>query len=371
MANVEFSHVTKLYGTHEAVSDLSFTCADGEFLVLLGAAGAGKTTTLKMISGIESPSQGVIRLGGRVANNLPPQARNVAMVFENYALYPHLTVFENMAFPLRAPIRTSRLSNDEINKRVREIATMLEIHMLLDRLPTQLSGGQRQRTSLGRALVRNPDVMLLDEPIAHLDAQLRSTMRGELKRLQKATAVTTVYATPDYAQALGMADRIAVLHKGKIGQTGTPIDVYENPATTAIAEALGDPKINLIEAELSYLDGNVIIATNFGHFKIDPISNSRFHDVAPGKYILGVRPVDVHVTLEPIPDTAIAARLTLAEPLGSSVIVTLSMGTSELKAKVPNDRRWRANSQVWVEIASDRMLIFDRITGANVGRARS
>ncbi len=250
MADVVTQSLTKRFGKTVAVDQLSFACQDGELFVLLGPSGAGKTTTLNLIAGLVEPTSGKIFIGGRDAATLEPGDRDVAMAFESYALYPHFSVYENLAFPLRSPRTAGRYTPKALDERVRAIAGMLEIDELLGRMPTQLSGGQKQRVALGRALVREPAVFLLDEPIAHLDAKLRNRMHAELRRIQKQLGTTTIYATPDYAEAMAMADRLAVAHEGRAVQVGPPLEVYFNPANEFVARFMGDPPMNFFDCEI-------------------------------------------------------------------------------------------------------------------------
>ncbi len=369
MARVELCNVTKIYDRNVAVDDLSVVCEDSELLVLLGPAGAGKTSTLKMICGVESVSGGMIYIGGREVNAVAPEKRNVGMVFENYALYPHMSVFENMAFPLRAPVRVSKSSKTEIAERVTQVARTLQIEQLLQRMPTQLSGGQRQRVGLGRALVRNPDAMLLDEPIAHLDAKLRNSMRGELKRLQKETGVTTLYATPDYAQALGMADRIAVLYAGKLQQLGPPMEIYGAPANVAVAGMLSDPKINLLECQLHAQDGILYAAASALQVTLPSDFGAHSATAANRSCLLAIRPNDIRASRSPSPDCPIPARIQLVEPIGSRMIVTVETSAQQLKLKVPFDQEWKTGEPLWLGVPPENVLLFDKDTGANLRTA--
>ena len=250
MTTVTFRTVSKNYTGVRAVKKLALEINDGEFLSILGPPGAGKSSILKMVAGIEAVSEGEILFDGTPINDFPPNKRNVAMVFESYALYPHLTVFKNIAYPLHERKHELGYTDEQINKAVEEIAALLQISELLQRRPAQLSGGQRQRVALARALVRNPRVFLFDEPIAHLDARLRHMLRGELKRIQRKRMTTTIYATPDFMEAIALADRIAVLFKGELHQVGTPSEIMHRPATAAVAEFVGDPPMNVLPAKL-------------------------------------------------------------------------------------------------------------------------
>lgn len=247
MATIRLEGLCKWYGAVEAVQDLTLHIGSGELLALLGPSGCGKTSTLKMIAGVESASRGEIFFDGRTMVRLPPRARNIAMVFEDYALYPRMTVGENIAFPLR--IR--RLARAEITRKVRQVAEMLHVHELLDKRVDGLSGGQQQRVAIGRALVRNPDVLLLDEPLSHLDAELKGELRAELKRLQKHSGVTTILVTHDQLEAMAMADRVAVMHAGRLEQLGSPEALYHQPATVFVAGFIGEPPMNLLPGTIS------------------------------------------------------------------------------------------------------------------------
>ncbi|HXH83859.1 MAG TPA: ABC transporter ATP-binding protein [Candidatus Tectomicrobia bacterium] len=243
MATVETRRVTKLFGEVRAVDGVDLATREGEFLVLLGPSGCGKTTLLRMIAGLEHPTAGEIRIGGRVVNDLPPRARKIAMVFQSYALYPHMTVARNIAFPLKA----QGVPRDEIPRKVQWAAGLFGIDHLLDRKPRQLSGGERQRVALARAVVREPDVFLLDEPLSNLDAKLRASARDELQQFQRRIATTTIYVTHDQVEAMGLGDRIAVMQGGRVRQLGTPAEVYGDPADTFVAGFLGSPPMNLVE----------------------------------------------------------------------------------------------------------------------------
>ena len=246
MAEVEIRAVSKAFKKTQAIDDLSLTVADGEFVALLGPTSAGKTTTLRLIAGLEMPERGSIRIGGRDVTGEAPADRDVAFVFQQYSLYPHLTVFENMAFALRAPIR--RLPEAEIRAKVREVARLLHIETKLDNKATQLSGGQMQRVAIGRALVRSPAIYLMDEPLSSLDAKLRGEMRLELKRIQADLGATILYVTHDQTEAMTMASRIGVIEAGRLLQIGTPREIYENPINAHVAARLGQPAINLLPA---------------------------------------------------------------------------------------------------------------------------
>jgi multiple sugar transport system ATP-binding protein len=264
MASIELSGVSRAFGEVKAVTDLNLGVADGEFLVLLGPSGAGKTTTLRLIAGLERPDTGRIRMDGHDITDSLPASRDCAFVFQQYSLYPHLTVFDNLAFPLRSPLR--RTDPAEIRRRVEEVASMLHIEARLKRRATELSGGEMQRVAIGRALVRRPRVFLMDEPLSSLDAQLREELRVELRRLQRSTGATVIYVTHDHVEATTMADRIGILERGVLQQVGTPLEVYGNPRTLPVAQRLGSPAINVLPAQ--WFDGHLPVGT--AHVAIRP-----------------------------------------------------------------------------------------------------
>ena len=257
MAEIRFEDVYKSFGAKAAVQGITLTCPDERYVCLLGPSGCGKTTMLRLLAGLESPERGDLLVGGERINDLDPAARNVGLAFQNYALYPNLRVRDNLAFPLRAPRRRGQFAASEIERRVDEIASLLKIGELLDRRPGQLSGGQQQRVSLGRALVRHPPALLLDEPITHLDARLRYEMRAELKTLHQRMRTTTIHVTHDQQEALALADLIVVMREGRIEQVGAPLEVFTRPATDFVAGFLGDPPYSLIDAEVERSEGGL------------------------------------------------------------------------------------------------------------------
>ena len=270
MSKVKVVNLVKRFDKTIAVDGVSFDVRDGEFIILLGPSGCGKTTTLRCIAGLETPDEGEIYIDDRLVNDLPPKDRDIAMVFQSYALYPHMTVYGNLAFPLKM----RKLPKDEIDKKVREVAKLLRIEELLDRKPRQLSGGQQQRVALGRALVRTPKVFLMDEPLSNLDAKLRVYMRAELKKLQRDLKITTIYVTHDQAEAMAMADRIAVMNKGKILQYSEPNHVYEKPANLFVAGFIGSPPMNFIKASIVEKDSRIILDAGFFQYELErePVS---------------------------------------------------------------------------------------------------
>lgn len=352
---VQLEGVWKRYGQLEALRGISLECRAGELVVILGPSGAGKTTTLKLISGLESPDRGVIRLRGKVVNAMEPKDRNVALVFENYALYPHLTVFENIASPLRAAHQPASVIND----RVHRVAEMLGIAGLLDRFPAQLSGGQRQRVSLGRALAKQAVVYLLDEPIAHLDAKLRHEVRGEFKRLQRDLCLTMVYVTHDYREALALADRVVVLNQGCVEQTGTPGQVYHAPANTTVARLLGDPPMNLVRGRLRAENGQVQFVTR--HFSVPlagKVGQTLSSRAAGQEAIVGIRPGDIAVV--PRDQGIVFGECYTFEPLGTDAILTVKTGEVLLKVRVAKETRLEIGAPVSLRFNISALHLFDQ-----------
>jgi multiple sugar transport system ATP-binding protein len=324
VADIVLEDVWKIFddGT-EAVRALDLSIADGEFIVLVGPSGCGKTTALRMIAGLETVSKGEIRIGGRVVNDVPPKERDIAMVFQNYALYPHMTVFDNMAFGLKL----AKVPKDEIERRVREAATILDMENLLQRKPAALSGGQRQRVAMGRAIVRHPQAFLMDEPLSNLDAKLRVQMRSEIARLQDELGVTTLYVTHDQIEAMTMGDRVAVIRKGELQQIDAPETLYEQPANLFVAGFIGSPAMNLFEATLERDDGG--LAVRLGSQRLPVPDDVLGHRPGLRAYegrtiVLGIRPEDMEdaALLADAPtDRRIRATVGLREALGSDVLV--------------------------------------------------
>lgn len=365
MASVTINKVWKRYGKVEAVKNLSLECKDKEFLCLLGPSGCGKSSTLRMVAGLEKISEGTISIGDRVVNELEPKDRDVAMVFESYALYPHKTVFENMAYPLQ--LRSHQYSSAQIKERVKHAAEILEISDLLDRMPRQLSGGQRQRVAIGRAIVREPQVFLMDEPISHLDAKLRTHMRGELKHLQKVLNATMLYVTHDQLEAMSMADRIAIMNLGVLQQFGTPDEIFNHPANQFVAGFVGDPPMNFTNCRLE-ADGD---RWNLVHeaFKISIPPELKSKIEANGRrvtgslpVILGVRPESFTVSGTKTSEEAFAAEVYVTEPLGEDRIVDVTVHGNKVKLKTSIDFEPRMGDKIWLEVSKKKMHLFDQET---------
>ena len=357
MAEVVLDRVRKVYpqGGHVAIDDASFSVADGERLVLVGPSGCGKSTLLRMIAGLESISSGEMRIGGRVVNELPPKQRDIAMVFQSYALYPHMSVARNLGFALEL----RGMAKDEIARRVREAADMLELGSLLERKPAQLSGGQRQRVALGRAMVRQPQVFLLDEPLSNLDAKLRAGMRAEIARLHARLGTTMIYVTHDQIEAMTLGQRIVVLKDGRIQQIDTPMAMYERPANLFVATFLGSPAMNVIEGRLRRADGLVLETGEGLRVRLD---GADVPDAWLDREVaLGIRPEH----LLPVEGDAVALspRVETVEPVGSEVFVNLRLGAAALVARLPPDHIPREGDALPLALRVDRLHFFDPASG--------
>ncbi len=345
MSNVTLQHISKRFKDVVALDDVSFSIQSGEFFVLLGHTGAGKTTTLRIIAGLERQDAGDVLFDGENINILTPADRDVAFVFQQYSLYPGKSVYDNLAFPLRSPLR--KLPKDEIDRRVREAAEKLRITHLLDRKTAHLSGGEMQRVSIGRAIVREPRVFLMDEPLSNLDAKLREALRIEIQRLQKTQNSTTLFVTHDQIEALTMADKIGVLRKGKLVQIGTPHDIYDRPATTFVAQLVGIPRINLVGAVRE--DGSLFIKDSTIRLPIEPQA------AIPPELLVGIRPEDVR----PAPDGALRGEVALTEPLGVETVVHIRSGEQTFLSLVSGITDLKIGDAVMFDIVRERMHFFD------------
>lgn len=367
MATLKLHEVTKDFGKVRAVDHLTLEVEDGEFLILLGPSGAGKTTTLKLIAGVETITSGVLYIGGKVMNALEPQKRNTAMAFESYALYPHISVYDNLAFPLRAP--GSRMSSADVDKRVRDVAELLNIQMLLDRRPAMLSGGQKQRVSLGRALVRNPDVLLLDEPISHLDAKLRHHMRTEFKALESTIQATTVYVTHDYLEAMSLGDRVAVINHGVLQQVGKPEELFMKPASVFVSTMLGQPRINLVECDVQSIDGQVHFVREEASLRLTPPAQlaERVQSAGVDRVIVGLRPNFMHAgNGSQAAGESFPARVYVYERLGTKGVLSVTVGKQRMDIVTPIDMDFEIDQPVTIGVESENMLVFDARTEKNL-----
>lgn len=347
MATVSIHNLVKSYGKTEVLHGINLDVADGEFVVLVGPSGCGKSTTLRMIAGLEDITSGEIHIGGELVNHREPKERNIAMVFQNYAIYPHMSVRKNIGFGLR----TSKASKTEKAARIDEVAQILGMTDLLDRRPNQLSGGQRQRVAIGRAMVRDPAAFLFDEPLSNLDAQLRTQMRLEIKKLHQRVGNTIIFVTHDQVEAMTMADRIVIMKDGHIQQIGTPFDVFHKPANKFVAQFIGAPSMNMIEGTLA--DGVVNLE---GGLQI-PIDAAHEHN---GQITLGIRPDDLLVTDR---KGQFSGQVSVLEPLGSETLVYVSVGSKELIAKASGRTPPELGSSINLIAAPENMHLFDSTTG--------
>ena len=354
MAEVQLTRVEKRFGTTRALDGVDLDVHDGEFLCLLGPSGAGKTTLLRCIAGLETPDAGHLMIGGQDVRELAPSERNVAMVFETYALYPHLTVFENLAYPLRE----RRVAENRIRERVGRIAELLGVSHTLDRPPQTLSGGEMQRVAIGRAIVREARVYLFDEPLSHLDAQLRERMRAELKRIHRELGGTLIYATPDQLEALTMPDRVAVLREGKVVQCDTPETIYFEPKHAFVATYVGDPPMNLLPARMTTTRR---LETEW--FVVEPWPR----DVSLGLCRLGVRPEDVRLQTSPSEaegDVSFRCAVYAVEMCGDVDLVTLAIGKHRWRALSTSPRRYRSGEPIVVTFPIEKAFLIDPETEA-------
>ncbi|MBI1255895.1 MAG: ATP-binding cassette domain-containing protein [Chloroflexi bacterium] len=351
MAQVTLTHVVKEFspGIPPAVDHLDLSISDGEFLVLLGPSGCGKTTTLRMIAGLEMPTSGEVSIGDRLVTHLPPGDRDIAFVFQFYALYPHLSVRDNISFPLRA----QQVPKAEVDKRVSEIAERLRIEHVLKRRPNRLPAGEQQRVALGRAIVRQPQVFLMDEPLTNLDAALRADMRVELKHLQQELGTTTVYVTHDQIEAMSMSNRIAVMNLGVLQQVGTPLEIYNHPQTLFVATFIGSPPMNTVAGQMG--DNGIFVS---GDFRL-PLGDS---SLPAGKNVIfGVRSESMTL-VSADSDADLRGEILLREPLGDETIYTVAVGGVTLMAKAPPRQMHQPGETVGLNIDRDRVHLFDAAT---------
>ncbi len=374
MAEIELLHITKSYPDGAvAVKDLSLSIADGEFIILVGPSGCGKSTTLNMIAGLEEISSGELRIGGERVNERAPKDRDIAMVFQSYALYPHMTVRQNIAFPLTL----AKMKKPQIAEKVAEVAEILDLTALLDRKPSQLSGGQRQRVAMGRAIVRHPKVFLMDEPLSNLDAKLRVQMRSEIARLQRRLGTTTVYVTHDQTEAMTLGDRVVVMHGGIAQQIGTPDELYERPATLSVSGFVGSPALNFFPGTLTPAGARLPI----GEVPLDAATRASIgkHPApAGGEVVIGVRPE--HLGDAALLDAAqrgravkFAARVDLVESLGADKYLYFTPNESadapaenDLVARVPAASKAAGGQPIELALDPDKVVVFDAKTGVNL-----
>ncbi|MBI4378316.1 MAG: ABC transporter ATP-binding protein [Nitrospinae bacterium] len=360
MTEIRFEGVTKSFKDVGVIKGIDLKIREGEFFTFVGPSGCGKSTLLNMIAGLESITEGSIYFDDTMVNDLSPKDRDVAMVFQSYALYPHMTVYENIAFPLRM----KEIAKSEIDREVKRIAALIGLEEMLNKKPKELSGGQRQRVALGRAIIRRPKVFLMDEPLSNLDARLRVEMRGEIKKLQKGLKITTVYVTHDQSEALSLSDRIAVLHHGEIQQCGIPSDVYMNPSNVFVAGFIGSPSMNFIEAyirrcEPLEIDCNGILFSVNEYFSPDLLKSGK-------ELLLGIRPEDITVSANKS-EGGIEVKVSMIESAGSFNYVDVIWNNVTVKgiSKINDD--FKAGSRVFIEIPLDKIILFDKKSGIRLG----
>ncbi|KKL48801.1 hypothetical protein LCGC14_2321860 [marine sediment metagenome] len=349
MADVKIDKVFKRYGSVQVMHGVSVDIEDGEFVVLVGPSGCGKSTLLRMLAGLEEVSEGTISIGDRVVNDVLPKERDIAMVFQSYALYPHKTVYDNIGFPLKMAKRPQA----EIEEKVANAANILDLTKYLDRYPKALSGGQRQRVAMGRAIVRDPQVFLFDEPLSNLDAKLRVTMRVEIKELHQRLKTTIVYVTHDQIEAMTMADKIVVMRDGRVEQIGAPLDLYDNPANVFVAGFIGSPSMNFVHGKIAVQDGRKQFLSDGGLAL--PLPDTTAPEGQPVTY--GVRPEHIHIGPEGIP-----VKVVVVEPTGSETQVFAKANGEMLDAIVKDRISARPGSEIGFQIDTSRVHLFDRNT---------
>ena len=352
MAEVAFRNIQKSYGKTKIIHGITFDIAEGEFVVLVGPSGCGKSTLLRMIAGLEEITDGEIRIDGRVVNDLDAKDRDIAMVFQSYALYPHMTVRENMGFSLRLRSADAGLTSQRVN----EAAKILNLDSLLDRYPKELSGGQRQRVAMGRAIVRDPKVFLFDEPLSNLDAKLRVAMRAEIKSLHHRLKTTTVYVTHDQIEAMTMADKIVVMHDGVIEQIGTPLDLFDSPNNLFVAQFIGSPSMNVVKGQVSS-DSSGKLCVRVAD-SLWPISEKV--NVGLGRDVFyGIRPTDMHLTTQ---DLGISAQVIVVEPTGAETELLLRVGNDQITLVVQGRVNLRPDERVFLNTNTEKVHLFDANT---------
>jgi len=360
MSGVRLEGLGKQFGSHWAAVDVNLDIADGEFVVLVGPSGCGKTTTLRMIAGLEESTAGRILIGGRDVTHVHAKDRNIAMVFQSYALYPHMSVRENISFALKI----AKLDPAEIDKRIGEVAAILGLSELLDRRPGTLSGGQRQRVALGRAIVRRPEVFLFDEPLSNLDAKLRTSTRSELIKLRRRLGATVIYVTHDQVEAMTMGDRVVVMNEGRVQQIGAPVEVYDDPDNQFVASFIGSPAMNFLSPVLTPTPSALIAKIGAASLALPS-----GHAAAAGDVIIGIRPEHFVLGAQP-GQVTIEARIDTVELLGDEVVLNLDVGGNSLIARLDRGPALKVDESVTLSVAADRVLVFDRASGRRIrGRA--
>ena len=370
MAHIFLEGISKSFGKVQALKNITLEVQDREFFVLFGPAGAGKTTILKTIAGIEFPDKGLVRFDGEVMNLVEPALRNVSMVFENYALYPHMTVYDNIASPMRSPLH----KKDEvyIKEQVEKVAGMMGIGHFLERLPSQLSNGQRQRTAIGRCLVRSPRVFLMDEPLAHLDAKLRHLMRTELKAMQAEFDTTTVYVTHDYTEAMSLSDRVGIINQGEIVQIGSSDEIYYTPVNEFVAKLVGEPEINIVDIGLVGKDGRLyaVLGGNRASFPVeDDVAGilSAAPNDACSRWRMGIRGINMGYSFQEM-ENSVEGTVYNLEPIGNKAILIIKVGDVFFQAVAKNDPQTELDSRIFLSLDMRNALFFNGDTGKFVAR---
>ncbi|HDN79255.1 MAG TPA: ABC transporter ATP-binding protein [Chloroflexi bacterium] len=358
MAEIRLKGVRKTFGKVVAVQDVDLTVHDREFVVLLGPSGCGKTTLLRCIAGLEQVDKGRVFIGEQDVTDLPPRRRQIAMVFQNYAVFPHLTVFENIAFGLRM----QRKPDSEIEMRVKAAAELLHIEELLKRYPAQLSGGQRQRVAVARAIAVQPQVLLMDEPLSNLDALLRLEMRAELKRLLREIQSTTLYVTHDQVEALSLGDRIAVMRDGQIIQYDTPLNIYDKPADVFVGGFIGNPPMNFIEGQVRVEDDKVKVLTSGGEIEPTPEDGAILRKLKDNRVLIGIRAENIEALPTSAPD-ALEATVLVVEPLGSHNLLTMQVGDERIKVTTRADFKVQTGQHLWLRLKADKIRWMDKASG--------
>ena len=363
MARVAMRGLNKMYDEVHAVIDVNLDIRDQEFVVLVGPSGCGKTTTLRMVAGLESITGGHISIDEKVVNELPPMDRDIAMVFQNYALYPHMSVYDNMAFGLKM----RKFDKPEIDKRVRDAADILGIQELLKRKPRQLSGGQRQRVALGRAIVRHPRVFLFDEPLSNLDAKLRVQMRVELKKLHERLGTTAIYVTHDQVEAMTLGDRVVVMRDGWVQQVGEPLELYNQPANLFVAGFIGSPAMNFATVRISQENGAVWAGGDGIRLKLPPADAARLGAYSGNEVTLGVRPEDMRVASDADPaEMSVDAEVEVVERLGSVILLDVAVGATTMVASVEPTIGAKMHDRLRLTLNPERLHFFDNTTEAAI-----
>jgi multiple sugar transport system ATP-binding protein len=361
MATLTLKNVTKRFGRNVlAVSDFSLQVPDREFLVLLGPSGCGKTTTLRMVAGLEEVTDGTILIDGVDVTDLPPRRRDVSMVFQNYAVWPHMTVYDNIAYALKL----KRMDKETIDKTVKEAAEMTKIAELVDRYPSQLSGGQQQRVAVARAIAVKPKLFLLDEPLSNLDAKLRVATRTELKAIHDKTEATTVFVTHDQSEAMSLADRIVIMKDGEIVQIGTPDDVYHHSASLFVADFIGTPPTNLLDVELSVEDGRYRLSNPHFHLTLEGESTSPLRDYGKKELIIGIRPESIVLVGEE--DSILSAECLVSEPQGSHQIIAIELNGKLVKIVAPAHPKVISGEAIHLAFRQEAIAFFDKESGLRI-----